>query len=536
MKSLNSEKCVIICLIAIFLNIGIGEVSANPVSGGILRVGRPIDSVTLDPHTGVSASDTWVYCSIYDTLTRLDENLNLQPCLATSWKQINDTTWRFALRKNVLFHDGTPFNAQAVKFIFDRAFGKLEWPKARMVGFLGPIKEVNAIDDYTVDFVTDYPYTPLPRVLSMHWGADIYSPTAVKKFGDKYGSNPVGTGPFKFVKWVTGSEIIVERNENYWGEKTYLDRIVFKVIPEDTTRSLALETGEIDILTKPAPEDIDRLSKNKNINVLKINTTGTFYLGFNTKNSPFDQMKMRHAIAYAINTEEINKHILSGMELPGKGLLPPMSWAYKDLGLPGRYGFDPKKAKSLLASMGWEDRNGDNKLENKDGKELKLVYFSSAGRDVKDREIAVAVAQYIRDIGITVDHQHMEWGTFISSLRTKIADYNIWTMGWHGLMSGDPDQFLYSLIHSSQLHPKSYNRAQYVNKEVDDLLETARKVQDEKERKELYGNIQEIITNEIPYYPIYNLVRREAIRTNVNGFVIHPSEYKFFLDRVWLSK
>jgi peptide/nickel transport system substrate-binding protein len=521
--------------VAVLVGFMVSGVQGQPVVGGTLVVGRPIDSITLDPHTGVSASDTWVYSNMYDTLTRLDERFNLQPCLATSWERVEPTVWRFHLRKGVTYHDGTPFNAEAVKFVFDRAFGRLEWPRARMVGFLGPIKEVKAVDQYTVDFVTQYPYTPLPRVMSMHWGTDIYSPTAVRKWGDKYGSHPVGTGPFKFAKWVAGSEIVLERNEDYWGEKPYVDRVVFKVIPEDAARTMALETGEIDILTKPSPEDIPGLKANPDIQVFETETTGTFYFGCNFKNPPLNNKKLRQIFAYAIDTEAINAYILRGMTIPGVGLLPPMSWAWKDTGLPKRYGYDPTKVARLLAAEGWKDRDADKILEDKEGNELKVVYFSSAGRDIKDREIAVAIAQYLRDVGIKVDHRHMQWGTFISSLRTKIGEYNIWSMGWHGLMSGDPDQFLYPLTHSSQLHPKGYNRAQFVNVEVSQLLDKARTVEDEKERAQIYGKAQDILIEELPYYPIYNLVRRQAIAKHVKGFTLHQSEYKLFLDRVWLS-
>src|SRR5580765_9042737 len=226
--------------------------------GGTLTIVRPTDPVSLDPNLETTAPGAWVYFNMLEGLLTLDEKMQVKPLLATSYEVMSPTKVRFKLRPNVKFHDGTPFNAAAVKFTFDRAF-KSD-PPARWASLAGPVAGAEVVDDLTVDIVTKEPYGPILRSMAMLY-VSIVSPTAVQKMGEGALRAPVGTGPFKFVEWKTNTQIVIERNPDYWGEKALLDRVIFKVVPEEGARMIALQTGDADMVMFPSPAQLPALRK-----------------------------------------------------------------------------------------------------------------------------------------------------------------------------------------------------------------------------------------------------------------------------------
>ena len=221
--------------------------------GGTLTIVRPTDPVSLDPQLETTAPGAWVYFNMLEPLLTMDEKMQIRPALAASYEVMSPTKVRFKLRPGVKFHDGTPLNAAAVKFTFERALRGN--PPARWASLAGPLAGAEVVDDLTVDVMTREPYGPILRTLAMYC-TGIVSPTAVQKMGEGFSRAPVGTGPFRFVEWKTNTHVILERNPDYWGDKALLDRVIFKVVPEEGARMIALQTGDADMVLLPAPAQL----------------------------------------------------------------------------------------------------------------------------------------------------------------------------------------------------------------------------------------------------------------------------------------
>ena len=234
--------------------------SASPAEaqkkGGTLTIVRPTDPVSLDPQLETTAPGAWVYFNMLEPLLTMDEKMQIRPALAASYEVLSPTKVRFKLRPGVKFHDGTPFNAAAVKFTFDRALRGN--PPARWASLAGSLSGAEVVDDLTVDIVTREPYGPILRTLAMYC-MGIVSPTAVQKMGADFSRAPVGTGPFKFVEWKTNTHVIIERSPDYWGDRALVDRVVFRVVPEEGARMIALQTGDADMVLFPSPAQLQAL-------------------------------------------------------------------------------------------------------------------------------------------------------------------------------------------------------------------------------------------------------------------------------------
>ncbi|WP_429745632.1 ABC transporter substrate-binding protein [Bacillus salipaludis] len=255
---------------------------------------------------------------IYEGLVGRDKNSEIQPLLAEKWKQLNDTTWEFYLRKDVKFHDGSPFNAQAVKTTFDRLLDpKVASPRAVVFKM---VKEVKVVDDYTVQFILKEPFSPLLSILANHEG-DIISPKAIEKYGKKIIQEPDGTGPFAFKSWTPGQEIVLVKNKNYWGTQPKIDKVVFKVVPEETTRVSMLETGEAQIAEPLSVEMMSTVEGSQASEVYRSEGYGTEYIGFNVKKKPFTDVRVRKAIAHAIEMDSIIKGVYNNVGKKANSLM-----------------------------------------------------------------------------------------------------------------------------------------------------------------------------------------------------------------------
>src|SRR5215470_12171027 len=249
-------------LLAAVIAAGASLAAAGPAAaqkrGGTLTIVRPTDPVSLDPQLETTAPGAWVYFNMLEPLLTLDEKMQIKPALATGYEVLSPTKVRFKLRPGVKFHDGTPLNAAAVKFTFERALRGN--PPARWASLAGSLSGAEVVDDLTVDVMTREPYGPVLRTLAMYC-TGIVSPTAVQKMGEGFSRAPVGTGPFKFVEWKTNTHVILERNPDYWGDKALLDRVIFKVVPEEGARMIALQTGDADMVLLPSPSQLPALSR-----------------------------------------------------------------------------------------------------------------------------------------------------------------------------------------------------------------------------------------------------------------------------------
>lgn len=503
----------------------------EPKQGGRIVVGRPSDAISLDPHQATTAPEVWVYNNIIETLVNLDETMKVQPGLAQSWEWVNDTTLRFHLRKDVKFHDGTPFNAEAVKFNIERVIN----PKspARGRSWLGPVSGANVVDEYTVDILTSSPFGPLANHLTMVFVVGMVSPTAVAKYGDAFGRNPVGTGPFKFQEWKTNDSITLVRNAEYWGQKPYLDEVVFKVIPEEGARMISFDTGDIDFLLRPAPAEMSKLKSERGVNVVETPGLRIVYVGFNLDLAPTNDPKVRQALTHAIDIKSINEFIVEGQMLPAKGVTPPAVFGFADTGIDSTYKYDPAQAESLLKEAGYS--KGADGIWQKDGKPLELTFWFSQGRDLKDREISEAVQNQLDQFGVKVNVVFREWGAYLTALNKDTPAYNLFTSGWV-TMTGDSDFGLFATFHSQNIPPAGTQYTRYTNPDVDRLLLQARESLDPKVREAAYNEAQKLIVDDHVWIPVYQTQEIAVLHDYVKGYVGHPAEYYVRFNGVWLDK
>src|SRR2546421_1733233 len=270
--------------------------------GGTLTIVRPTDPVSLDPNLETTAPGAWVYFNMLEGLLTLDDKMQVKPALATSYEVMSPTKVRFKLRPNVKFHDGTPFNAAAVKFTFDRALRGT--PPARWASLAGSLDGAEVVDDLTVDVVTKEPYGPILRTLAMYC-MGMVSPTAVQKMGSDFSRAPVGTGPFKFVEWKTNTHVIIERNPDYWGDKALVDRVIFKVVPEEGARMIALQTGDADMVLFPSPAQLPALKRDPKYVVHEVVGGRVVFAGMKAAMAPLGDVRVRTAPLLAVDPQAI---------------------------------------------------------------------------------------------------------------------------------------------------------------------------------------------------------------------------------------
>ena len=388
--------------------------------GGTLIYATGTDATTLDPQFVTDVPASRVVMWTHQTLVYPDLQGKMQPELAESWSVSDDKLqWTFKLRKGVVFQDGTPFNAEAVKYTFDRindpATASPRKSSAAMV------KEVKVVDEHTVLFVTTAPFSPFLAQLSAY-NLAILNPVEAKKWGKKYSEHPSGTGPFKLESWSPGERMVFVRNEKYWGKRPNLDRIEVKIVPEDSARVMMLLGGEADVIASVPPVMLPRLEKSKDVKIIKTTGYRTMYIGLNNKVKPFDNLLVRKAVSHALNPEPIVKGVLGGIGTLGGGFESPViPGAHKNL---PPYKYDPSLAKKLLAEAGYPN-----------GFETEL--YTPTGRYLMDRQVAEAVQAQLKEVGITAKIQSPDWGT-LSSILNKYDVIPMFLMG-KGSPTGDLD-------------------------------------------------------------------------------------------------
>ncbi|MGY0692396.1 glutathione ABC transporter substrate-binding protein [Virgibacillus sp. FSP13] len=469
-------------------------------SGGELVIAVLSDATQLDPHKGTDIPSANVYHGkIYEGLVKQDKNMEIQPVLATDWEQIDDLTWKFKLREGVKFHDGTDFNAEAVKKTFDRVLSEeTASPRASLYEM---IEEINIVDDYTVEFKTSYPFAPLLSNLA-HYAGGIISPKAIDEYGAELGQHPVGTGMFKFESWTPGSEIKLSTYDEYWGEKPNIDSVVFKVVPEDSTRIAMVETGEAH-LAEPVPvSEVDRIENSQNMKLNRSDGLGIDYIGFNVEKEPFDDARVRQAINYAVDKEAIISGVYNNVGTVAKGPMGPGVWGYSE-NIAG-YSYNIEKAKELLKEAGYEDG-------------FKTTIWTNDNKARMD--VAEVVQSQLKGIGIETEIKVVEWGAYLEG--TANGDHDMFILGWSN-MTGDADYNQYFLFHSDAKGNPG-NRSFYDNPEVDELINKGRQETNPDKRLEIYEKAQKIEVEDAPMVFLRNDEDLVAVGNNVEGFWMHPA-------------
>jgi peptide/nickel transport system substrate-binding protein len=467
-----------------------------------LVIVRQSDVENLDHHfmSTINAASV-THRKIYEGLVGRDKNAKIKPLLAKEWEQLDDTTWEFKLREDVTFHDGTPFNAEAVKKTFDRLTDpKVASPRAVVFKML---KEVKIIDDHTVQLLLSEPFSPLLSILASHEGG-IISPKTIDKYGKDIIQEPVGTGPFVFESWETGKEIVFHKNEAYWGDQPKVREVVFKVVPEETTRISMLETGEAHIAEPLSVNMMASVKTSSNVDVYRSEGFGTEYVGFNVQKEPFNDVRVRKAISHAIEMDSIMKGVFNNIGKKANSLLGSKVFGYHPE--MKAYEYNVNEAKKLLAEAGYPD-----------GFETTLLTMDSKERI----GLAEVMQSQLKGIGIDLDIQIQEYGTFVEQATSGNSEMFI--ISWRNA-TGDADYNQYNLFHSSS-HGPAGNTFFYSNDEVDQLIEEARSEKDQEKRIELYGKSQEIEMKDAVYIPVRVIENMAAVRKGVKDFTISPAGY-----------
>ncbi|WP_303802083.1 ABC transporter substrate-binding protein [Alicyclobacillus macrosporangiidus] len=513
-------------LLAVTTGCGGGTQSANGTPSNAtstsgqktLIFGRGGDSVTLDPSGSTDDESNMVAEEIYDTLVTYKIGTpELQPDLATSWEPSKDgMSWTFHLLQGVKFSDGTPFNADAVVFNFQR-WGDPKNPyhkgssfahyKSDLGGFYGSpgaiIKDVKKVDDYTVQIDLTHPFAPLPNILTQV-AYSIASPEAIKKYNGDISHHPVGTGAFEFVSWTPNDKIVLKKNPNYRTPGLpKLDQLIFQVIPDNTARLNALRAGQIDVMEGVNPSDIQSVKSDPNLNLYISPSNNVGYLAFNTQKKPFDDPRVRQAIAMCIDKKALIDAYYNGLADAGVTLLPPKNWAY-DSSIQD-YPVDIAKAKQLLAEAGYP--NGfDTELW---AMPIPRPYMP------QPQQIATAIQADLAKIGIHAKIVSYDWATYLK--KTDSGEHTMCLLGWSA-GTWDPTTFMYTLLDSKNAVPPANNSAFYKNPAVDKLLEQALMVSDQNQRAELYKQAQELVFKDEPYVPLVHSQPVRAGSKRVIGF------------------
>jgi peptide/nickel transport system substrate-binding protein len=472
------------------------EETGPPAYGDTLIVGSIGEPSVLIPMLAGDSASHDVAGLIFNGLIKYDTDLSIIGDLAERWDISPDgLIITFHLRKGVKWTDGVEFTAHDVMFGYKTIIDE-KTPTAYKEDFL-QVKKADVIDKYTFRVTYKEPFAPalgswgsLP-VLPKHIleGKDIAK--------DSFGRKPIGMGPFVFEEWLNGQSIILKSNHDYFEGQPYIDRYVFRFIPDQTGMFLELQAGGIDSMaltpiqyTKQTDTDFFK----RNFQKFRYPSFGYTYIGFNFKRDIFKRKKIRQAIAHAIDKQEIVDVVLFGLGSIATGPYVPNTWPYN----PNikTYNYDPVTARELLSDEGWSDTDDDGWLD-KDGRRFEFTIITNMGNDSR-RKTAEIIQWRLKQVGIKVNIRTLEWATFINEF-IDTRRFDACVLGWSiGL---DPDQ--YDIWHSSKTKEKEFNFITYANKRVDELLEKGRRTFDLEERKKAYYEIQEILAEEVPYIFLY---------------------------------
>jgi len=489
-----------------------------------LIVGRPTDSIYLDPARPSDNESVEVIEQVYDKLLEYQPGSNtIEPGLATSWKVTdNGRVWTFALRRGVKFHDGTPFNADAVVFSFERQRDPFH-PQYRPGKFTywqnvyRNVEKVEKLDDFHVRITIERSYAPFEANLAM-FPVSIVSPTAVRAFGDDFDNHPVGTGPFKFQSWDKGQRIVLERNPDYWGGSPKIARLVFQVIPDPRQRLIALESGAIDIAYAILPEELQFVELHPGLRLYKVPANNVAYLAMNNEHAPFDDVRVRQAVNYAINKEPIVKLVYQGLADPAYGPLPPGQWGYHK---PAKtYDYDPAKARELLAQS-----QADG---NFDPDRTYLMYVPGTPRPYlpEPERIGRVLQTNLADVGIKTRVVVQHFRAHLASVQK--GEHDLCLHGWVG-DNGDPDNFLYTLLdQDNTVKGVARNVAFFRDPYVHGLLVQAQESDSREEREQKYAKALDLIAEAAPWVPLAHSKITVATRADVGGVVVSPQSHVYY--------
>jgi peptide/nickel transport system substrate-binding protein len=464
-----------------------------PAATGEATLVLGVDAESLDPLVTTNAFSRSMMKAIFDTLVVLDPQLAAQPALATSWETPNDTTWRFKLRQGVKFHDGSPFNATVAKYSLERFVDpNTKNPEAAV---LKPITAVKVVDDATLELTTDGPFAATLTALQ---NAFMMSPTAVQAAGDQVAKKPVGTGQYTFVEWVPGERLVMEANPDYWGTKAKIQRLTWKPVAEASTRIVALRTGQADLIANIPPQLMDQISGPD----MKLERVPGILIAimFNFAMKPFDDLKVRQALNYAVNVDEIIQFVLGGAATRLASATKPGMLGHDPELKP--YPYDPAKAKQLLAEAGFP--NG-----------FEATLDAPNGRYLNDKAVAEAIVGQLNKVGLNITLNMPDYPALVQ----KIVGH---TSQFYLIGSVEPATEI--------AFPRAFKNGgafyqAYPNQEVADTIDRANRTLDRAQREQLFRQVNQQIQQDAPWLFLYAQQDTYGLRSRLQGFEVRPDPY-----------
>jgi len=518
MKRLHAAAAGLMALAVAILWVQPGVAQTPP---NVLVVGQIAEPKSLDPHAVTAVNDFRILMNVYDGLVRYKSGtLEVEPALAESWEISDDgTVYTFTLRQGVSFHDGSAFDAEAVKFNFDRMLDENhpyhDTGPFPLSFFFGAVETVEAVDAGTVRFTLNAPYAPFLSNLAYPTGL-IVSPAAVQEHGKDFGRNPSGTGPFRFAEWESNAKVVVTRNDDHWDGAPGLEAVVYRPITDANTRVAEMLAGGIDLMVEVPPDNVAQFRDDAAFAVHEQAGPHVWFLILNAKEGPFADKRVRQAVNYAIDKKALVDNVLQGTARVAAGPTPPaFAWAYNDALQP--YPYDPDKARELIKAAGHE------------GAKL-TFYVTEGGSGMLDPvPMGAAIQADLAKVGLEVEIETYEWNTFLGKVNPGLeGKADMAEMAW---MTNDPDTLPYLALRTEAWPDKGgFNSGYYSNPEVDRLLDGARRATDQAERAKLYKQMQEIVYEDAPWAFIANWKQNAVSSDRVENFRLEPSFFLLLRD------
>ena len=458
---------------------------------------------SLDPRLSNDEATQRMSQLVYSPLLEHGDDLRIRPALALRLDNPEPLTYVAHLRHGVRFHDGHELTSRDVVYTFNSVLDpELASP---FRGAFRVLKEVRALDDYTVAFTLTEPFAAFPMQLVG------VPPIVPADAGTSLRTFPIGTGPYRFERYEVDDTLVLSAFEGYWDGLPNNSGIVMKIIPDDTMRGLDLRKGATDLVVNDLPPDIvHQLARSAQFTIERSPGLDLFYLGFNLRDPVLADTRVRHAIGYATNRDAIITHLRRGLGRPASGLIPDLAWAFEPDVF--RFTYDPVRARRLLDDAGYPDPDGD-------GPRPRLTLSLKLSTNEETRLQATAIQHDLRLVGIDLDLRSYEFATFYADVLK--GQFQIFALQWVGGAMVDPDM-LRRVFHSSEVPPAGFNRGHYRNGEVDRLLDLASTALDDVERKRYYGAAQRLIAEDAPYIPIWNKTNVIVAQHSLTGLHINP--------------
>ncbi|NLW16308.1 MAG: ABC transporter substrate-binding protein [Firmicutes bacterium] len=486
------SRMIACLLMAALLLVGCGDNQQDAT----LVVAQGVDATMLDPGMHSETTTANVERQIFDPLLERGTDQEYKPALATSWESISPTTWEIELREGVQFHDGEEFTAEDVQYTIERILDPSK--NSPQASNYSAIASVEVVDDYTVLIHTKEPYPVLParlanlRIVPKHY---------VEQVGDeRFQLEPIGTGPYKFVQWDKDEQVVLEANPNFWRGEPAIKRVIFKVIPEDASRVMALQAGQIDIAVNIPPHQVEAVNNSGKAEMAEVPSSRFLLIQFMMdKGGPLADKRVRLALNLAVDVESIIDNLLGGYGTPMTQNLANLDFGYNPNLKP--YGYDPERAKALLQEAGYGDG-------------FKLTMAAPTGRYMMDKEVAEAIQNQLEAIGVQVELKLPEWGVYADQIMRRKVDADLWLIGW-GNSLFDAEGTLYAWFHTGQRF-FYYHVAAERGQAVDALLDKARTNMDPQQREQQYHQALVMIHEDIPWLLLHQQKDLYGVSKRVN--------------------